>query len=153
MKFFLSIKNDLPAGQISKIIEDNYKTKKLDDDSVKKGFLNGSIDLVAQAYGKYYIIDWKSNNLGDSFTDYGCENIEAEMKKHNYYLQYMLYLAAFDRYMKSVDKNYSYEKNFGGIRYIFLRGVQAGSCETGIFPDRPEESELRKIQKLFEGDK
>ena len=75
------------------------------------------------------------------------------MKKHNYYLQYMLYLAAFDSYMKSVDKNYSYEKNFGGIRYIFLRGVHAGSCGTGIFSDRPDESELRKFQKLFEGEK
>ena len=75
------------------------------------------------------------------------------MKKHNYYLQYMLYLAAFDRYMQSVDKNYSYEKNFGGIRYVFLRGVKAGSDKTGIFSDRPAESELRKIQELFEGKK
>ena len=65
----------------------------------------------------------------------------------------MLYLAAFDRYMESVDKNYSYKENFGGIRYVFLRGVKAGSCETGIFSDRPDESELRKIQKLFEGEK
>ncbi len=153
MEFFLSIKDDVLEGKLSKIIEDNYKTAKLEYDSVKKGFLHGYIDLVAKAGGKYYIIDWKSNNLGDTFTDYGKENIEAEMKKHNYYLQYMLYLAAFDRYMQSVDKNYSYKENFGGIRYVFLRGVKAGSCETGIFSDRPDESELRKIQKLFEGEK
>ena len=62
-------------------------------------------------------------------------------------------IAAFDSYMRAVDPgHYSYE-NFGGIRYVFLRGVKAGSTETGIFSDRPEESELRKIQKLFEGEK
>ena len=149
MEFFLSIKNDVLEGKLSKIIEDNYRTAKLEADGVKKGFLHGFIDLVAKVDGKYYIIDWKSNNLGERFTDYGHEKIEEEMKKHNYYLQYMLYLAAFDSYMQEVDANYSYEKNFGGIRYVFLRGVQAGSNDTGIFSDRPNAEELEKIQKLF----
>lgn len=159
MEFFLSIKDDVLEGKLSKIIEDNYKTAKLEDDSVKKGFLHGYIDLVAKVDGKYYIIDWKSNTLKepddpeDPYSAYNTKGIEAEMKKHNYYLQYMLYLAAFDSYMRAVDPgHYSYE-NFGGIRYVFLRGVKAGSTETGIFSDRPEESELRKIQKLFEGEK
>lgn len=153
MEFFLSIKSELHEGKLSKIIEDNYRTIKLEADSVKKGFLHGFIDLVAKFDGKYYVIDWKSNNLGDYTCDYDRKNIEAEMKKHNYYLQYMLYLAAFDSYMQKVDANYSYEKNFGGIKYVFLRGVKPGSIETGVFSDRPEESELRKIQKLFEGEK
>ena len=149
MEFFLSIKNDIHEGKLSKIIEDNYRTAKLEADGVKKGFLHGFIDLVAKVDGKYYIIDWKSNNLGDRFTDYRHEKIEEEMKKHNYYLQYMLYLAAFDSYMQEVDADYSYEKSFGGIRYVFLRGVQAGSSDTGIFSDRPSAEELEKIQKLF----
>ena len=159
MEFFLSIKDDVLEGKLSKIIEDNYKTAKLEADSVKKGFLHGFIDLVAKVDDKYYILDWKSNNLKeaddpeDPYSAYNAKGIEKEMKRHNYYLQYMLYLAAFDRYMQSADKSYSYEKNFGGIRYVFLRGVKAGSCETGIFSDRPEESELRKIQELFEGKK
>lgn len=159
MEFFLSIKDDVLEGKLSKIIEDSYKTAKLEADSVKKGFLHGYIDLVAKVDDKYYIIDWKSNNLKeaddpeDPYSAYNAKGIEKEMKKHNYYLQYMLYLASFDRYMQSVDKNYSYEKNFGGIRYVFLRGVNAGSDETGIFSDRPAESELRKIQELFEGKK
>ena len=152
MKFFLSI-NETEKRQLSKIIEEKYGTTPLEDEMISKGFLNGAIDLVAKTGDKYYIIDWKSNNLGDDFSDYGKENIEAEMKKHNYYLQYMLYLAAFDNYMRKVDANYSYEKNFGGIRYVFLRGVKTGSDETGIFYDRPTESDLRKIQKLFEGEK
>ena len=159
MEFFLSIENDVCGGKLSKIIEDNYKTTELYDDSVKKGYLHGYIDLVAKVDGKYYIIDWKSNNLkeagdtNDPYSAYDAESLEKEMKKHNYYLQYMLYLTAFDKYMRKVDPDYSYEKDFGGIRYVFLRGVKAGSCENGIFYDRPAESELRKIQQLFKGEK
>lgn len=153
MEFFISIESDFYRSQLSEIIKDNYKTANLDDGSVSRGFLHGYIDLVAKIDGKYYIIDWKSNNLGTHFSDYRKEKIEAEMKKHNYYLQYMLYLAAFDKYMRTVDKEYSYEKSFGGIRYVFMRGVQNGSDKTGIFSDRPDISELKRIQKLFEGEK
>lgn len=151
MKFFITIENgNLQKKALSKIIRENYKTDELDEGTVKPGLLKGSIDLVAKIDGKYYIIDWKSNNLGDSFADYGRGNITEEMKKHNYYLQFMLYLAAFDKYMAGVDNTYSYDKNFGGVRYVFLRGVQAGKCDTGIFEEMPEERELRKIQRLLE---
>ena len=152
MKFFISIGNDIARGMISKIMEEEYGTPKLEDDSVRKGLLNGSIDLVAHIDGKYYIIDWKSNDLGETFSDYDSANITEEMKKHNYHLQYMLYLAAFDRYMKKVVSGYTYD-DFGGVRYVFLRGVKAGNTDTGVFYDRPEESELRKIQELFKGEK
>ena len=158
MKFFLSIENDIKKGRLSKIIEEKYGTAPIDDDSVTKGFLNGAIDLAAKIGGKYYIIDWKSNNLkvrddsDDPYSAYNAEGLEKEMKKHKYYLQYMIYLAAFDKYMTTADPEYSYEKSFGGIRYVFMRGVQAGRSDTGIFSDRPEESELRKIQELFDGE-
>ena len=88
--------------------------------------------------------------MGNRFTDYTPDNIKKEMKKHDYYLQYMLYLAAFDRYMaNTVGSSYSYDKNFGGIRYIFLRGVQENSVETGIYTDKPVLATLRQFQKLF----
>ena len=151
MEFFIKIENNkLEKRNLSKIISDNYKAEELDDGTVKQGFLHGFIDLVAKIDGKYYIIDWKSNNLGSRFADYKNDSMLEEMKKHNYYLQYMLYLAAFDKYMTTVDSEYSYEKNFGGIRYIFLRGVQSESDKTGIFQDRPDEQKLRKIQRLLE---
>ena len=103
--------------------------------------------------GKYYIIDWKSNYIGDFIEDYSEEKIRENMKKHCYFLQYMIYLAAFDRYISSVDPDYSYSENFGGIRYVFLRGVRAGSVDYGIFSDRPDESLLRRFQQLFEGER
>ena len=152
MEFFIKIENKkLEKRNLSKIISDDHKTEELDDGTVKQGFLHGFIDLVAKIEGKYYIIDWKSNNLGSRFADYENDGLVKEMKKHNYYLQYMLYLAAFDNYMTTVDPEYSYEKNFGGIKYVFLRGVKEGSNKTGIFQDRPDEQKLRKIQRLLEG--
>lgn len=153
MKFYMEIKENVEKGQLSKIIKENFELNDFDEESVLKGFMTGSIDLALKINGKYYIIDWKSNFLGECFEDYSAEKLTGEMKKHCYYLQYMIYLAAFDKYMKQADPAYSYEKDFGGIRYVFLRGVKAGSGEYGIFYDRPEESLLREFQKLFEGGK
>ena len=153
MKFFFTIKENVRKKRIFEIIKENFNCGSFDEESVLKGFMTGSIDLVLKSGGKYYIIDWKSNFLGESFEDYNAEKITEEMKKHCYYLQYMIYLAAFDRYMTEADPAYSYEKDFGGIRYVFLRGVKAQSGDHGIFYDRPEEALLRKFQKLFEGEK
>lgn len=149
MEFFITIKNDMQKGELSQIISDNYKTEELEGDNVRKGFLQGFIDLVVKVDGKYYIIDWKSNYLGESFSDYDEKHLREEMKKHNYYLQFMLYLTAFDRYMTTLDPEYSYAKDFGGIRYVFLRGIKTGNRENGIFAEKPDEKQLRQIQELF----
>ena len=149
MEFFITIKNDMQKGELSQIISDNYKTEELEGDNVRKGFLQGFIDLVVKVDGKYYIIDWKSNYLGESFSDYDEKHLREEMKKHNYYLQFMLYLTAFDRYMTTLDPEYSYAKDFGGIRYVFLRGIKNGNRENGIFAEKPDEKQLRQIQELF----
>ena len=153
MEFFLKIKENVKKGVISGIIKENFYNGNFDEDSVMKGFMTGSIDLALKIDGKYYIVDWKSNFLGECFEDYNAEKINEEMKKHCYFLQYMIYSAAFDKYMTEADPSYSYEKNFGGIRYVFLRGVKAESGDYGIFYDRPPESLLRDFQKLFEGGK
>lgn len=152
MEFFIKT-GDFETQQLSEIIKENYHTYDLEEGSIEQGFLHGFIDLVAKINGKYYIIDWKSNNLGGSFSDYDEKGIKEEMKKHNYYLQYMLYLTAFDSYMHKVDSSYSYEKDFGGIRYVFLRGIKKGANATGIYSERPDESELRKIQELLKVEK
>ena len=152
MEFFLKIKGNVKKGQISRIIEENFHCEHFDEDSVMKGFMHGYIDLALKTGGKYYIVDWKSDFLGDSLEDYDSGKTAEEMRKRRYCLQYMIYTAAFDRYMTQADPAYSYSENFGGIRYVFLRGVMAGNACSGIFYDRPEESLLRDFQKLFEGE-
>jgi len=138
---------------------DNFDTKKITGllkekvalrESSFKGFIRGFMDLVFKLDGKYYLLDWKSNRLGSKVSDYGPVSMEMEMKKHNYVLQYMLYLSALDKYLKLRDPDYSYERDFGGVYYIFLRGVTvANGYVTGIFEDRPSQEMLNEFNSII----
>jgi len=117
------------------------------------GMMKGFIDLVFEHDGRYYIADWKSNHLGNSYEDYSLDRITVEMEKHNYFLQYYIYTAALHRYLKHrLGSSYSYEKHFGGIYYFFVRGMNPGTPGTGIFSDRPEMSIVEKLDQYFAGE-
>ena len=78
------------------------------------------------------------------------EKIKEEMKKHNYFLQFFLYLAALDLYLSKTDPDYSYEKSFGEVVYIFLRGVSdKPESETGLYRYRPKLATVKAVQRLF----
>jgi len=124
------------------------------DDGIRidevEGFLHGFIDCIFRVGERYYIIDWKSNYLGDSPEDYGEEKLGEAMKKHRYDLQYHIYTVALHRYLSLTLGNYSYEKNFGGVYYIFLRGAAPGT-RFGIFYDRPGREKVEKIMTMMAG--
>ncbi|MGM0419269.1 MAG: 3'-5' exonuclease, partial [Thermodesulfobacteriota bacterium] len=104
-----------------------------------KGFMKGFIDLVFEHEGKYYILDWKSNHLGYLPEDYNIENLEHEIAETLYFLQYYIYTAALDKYLSyRLGSNYSYEKNFGGVFYLFLRGIDETDNINGIYYDLPQ---------------
>lgn len=113
-----------------------------------EGFLSGFIDLIFQFKDRYYLIDWKSNWLGNSVADYGLENMKRDMLKHNYYLQYHLYALAADLFLQQRLRKYSYEKHFGGVFYIFLRGIDPSESLRGIFRDRPALKSIESLRKL-----
>jgi len=116
------------------------------------GFIRGFMDLVFRLDGKYYLVDWKSNRLGDKIEDYDRNSMTLEMKKHNYVLQYSLYLAALDAYLEKKDKNYKYERDFGGVYYFFIRGVTpSNNYSTGIYKDLPEKKLLDGLKKILNG--
>lgn len=109
-----------------------------------KGFMRGYIDMVFEHNGFYYLLDWKSNHIGDDHVEYSRKKMEDVMISELYVLQYHLYLVALDRYLTEKDPEYSYEKRFGGVFYVFLRGL-GGSGENGVYYHRPEESIIRRI--------
>ncbi len=110
------------------------------DFSPAKGFMKGFIDLVFKYNNRFYIVDWKSNFLGNKIKNYDQPAMAAAMEKEFYILQYHIYTVALNQYLKNRIRDYSYENNFGGIFYIFLRGVDPGkSSDFGIFRDRPPE--------------
>jgi len=109
------------------------------------GFMKGVIDAVIENNGKFYIIDWKSNFLGNSIKDYGESNIIEQMRNNFYHLQYLIYLVAVNRYLANILPDYNYENSFGGIFYIFIRGFNEKSG-TGVFYDLPEYDIVRKME-------
>jgi len=103
-----------------------------------RGFIKGFMDLVFFWKGRFYLVDWKSNHLGDRIEDYGPDGLKEAMKEGNYYLQYHLYTLALDQYLRLRLPGYRYENAFGGVYYIFLRGVDPEMGPYfGIFRHRP----------------
>ena len=65
-----------------------------------EGYLKGFIDLVVEHHGQFYIIDYKSNFLGDEDECYHSSRLSDVMNDSNYVLQYHLYVAALHRYLR-----------------------------------------------------
>ena len=119
--------------------------------SFAPGFMKGYIDLIFRANGKFYIVDWKSNHLGDAPEYYSYDAIVAVMAKDQYFLQYYIYAAAFDRYLSQRIKNYNYGTCFGGVFYIFLRGVghDVRFPHHGIFSSKPSYESIKTFNSCF----
>ena len=115
-----------------------------------KGFIKGFIDLVFCVQGTFYIIDWKSNRLGDDALSYTEDAVRDAMDEHFYTLQYHLYVVALDRYLRFRLKDYSYQKNFGGVSYIFLRGVDRTVPMQSIWFDKPDVRLVNALSAYFE---
>ncbi|MEI8109036.1 MAG: UvrD-helicase domain-containing protein, partial [Verrucomicrobiota bacterium] len=114
-----------------------------------KGFLKGFIDLIFQHDGRFYLLDWKSNHLGSSSDHYTPEVMEAEMRKHHYHLQFHLYTVALHRYLKLRIPNYLPENHFGGVFYLFLRGINPAQPSLGVFHKRPDPQLIARLETLF----
>ena len=61
------------------------------------GYLKGYIDLVFEHEGRVYVVDYKTNHLGDHYADYDAPAMREAMARSHYYLQYHLYALAVDR--------------------------------------------------------
>ncbi|MGA9606166.1 MAG: exodeoxyribonuclease V subunit beta [Rouxiella badensis] len=116
------------------------------------GMLKGFIDLVYCWQGRYYLLDYKSNWLGEDSSAYTRSAMENAMAQHRYDLQYQLYTLALHRYLGHRLAGYSYEKHFGGVIYLFLRGVDSAHPDNGIYRQRPDEAFIEAMDSLFKGD-
>ena len=113
------------------------------------GYLRGFIDLVIEHEGKFYLLDWKSNWLGPSTDDYNVSALKGAMGRNAYYLQYYLYTVALIRYLRRRLPSFNYDRDFGGIYYLFIRGVSQNSASNGIFFDKPPEWLIAELDQFF----
>ncbi len=117
-----------------------------------QGFMRGFIDLVFYWQGKYYLLDYKSNRLGFSLADYQTEGLNHAMQQHHYVLQYLIYSVALQQYLQNRLPDYDYEQHFGGIYYLFLRGMQPSlGNQTGVYFDRPPQAFIEQLSQLLTG--
>ena len=113
-----------------------------------EGYLNGFVDLIFYHRGRYYIVDYKTNNLGISSAYHRAGLIDA-MRNHNYGLQYWLYTLVVHRFLQNWMDDYRYDVHFGGVMYLFVRGMQPEHPGSGVFFNRPQEGTLMKLDHYF----
>jgi exodeoxyribonuclease V beta subunit len=110
-----------------------------------EGIMNGKMDLFFEYEKKYYILDWKSNYLGNTLEDYAPAALSAAMNESNYHLQYLIYTLAAKKYLESRLPAFNYEKQFGGVIYCFVRGMRKDQS-TGIFTCKPPLSKILQLE-------
>ena len=113
-----------------------------------EGMMTGLIDLIVRHDGRYYLIDYKSNHLGDSAEDYSADAIKHSISEHQYDLQYLIYCVALNRYLASRLPDYDYDSQFGGVMYLFLRGMN-GRDHTGVHFDKPDKHLLDRFDNAL----
>jgi exodeoxyribonuclease V beta subunit len=143
MPFYLSV-NALKVNHINAVLQDCPAFSPLTEKQIS-GYLTGFIDLVCEYQGRYYVMDYKTNWL----ESYQPDNLTAAMREHNYGLQYWLYSVVLHLYLQNRLPDYSYQEHFGGVRYLFVRGMQADVAMSGVYADLPDLDKLTALFKVF----
>ena len=121
-----------------------------------RGYLHGFIDLVFEHGGRYHLLDWKSNHLGDAAPDYAPAVLQQTMARQGYQLQALLYALALHRHLGQRLPDYHFEQHFGGVLYLFVRGVRpawtlADGSAAGVHAQRPTRQLLDALSALLDG--
>ena len=110
-----------------------------------QGMLTGVMDLVCEHAGRYWVIDYKSNWL----PGYPAAALEAAVLDKRYDLQYVLYLVALHRLLRSRLRGYDYDTHVGGAVYVFMRGMEADGA--GVHRLKPPRALIESIDQAFRG--
>ena len=162
LEFLLPVQAELTARKLEQVLrkhgaplaDPSYpaRIRDLSFDTLT-GFLRGFIDLVFEHGGQFFVVDYKSNRLGSELAHYGPEPLASAMAEHHYYLQYLLYVVAVHRYLGQRLPGYDYDTHFGGVYYLFVRGMDAAHpLRTGVFFDRPTRSLILDLDAALSGE-
>jgi exodeoxyribonuclease V beta subunit len=114
------------------------------------GFVKGFIDLVFEHDGRFFVLDYKTNHLGATWRNYERAAMEEAMVDGHYHLQSHLYSVAVSRHLARTVKGYEPSKHFGGVFYLFLRGMAGPKgTGTGVYFQRPSFERLQALDEIF----
>lgn len=123
------------------------------DIGVLQGMMTGLIDLVFEKNGQYFLVDYKSNFLGTTPDDYSHAHLTEAMRHHRYDLQYLIYCVALRRYLESRVPGFDYDAHFGGVYYLFLRGMNGTADGSGVYFGKPDVAFLDQLDAMLGGTK
>ena len=114
------------------------------------GLVKGFVDLVLRADGRFYVVDYKSNHLGDHPDDYAAAGLTRAMVQHRYRIQLLIYTLALHRWLAARLPGYDYDTHQGGSLYLFLRGMRPELGFTrGVYHERPSRALIEDLDRVF----
>ncbi|HET6281478.1 MAG TPA: UvrD-helicase domain-containing protein [Polyangia bacterium] len=105
-------------------------------DAASRGFVKGFIDLIFEDEGRVYVADWKSDFLPSWDADAVAVHVA-----NNYALQARLYALALVK-MLGITGREQYQARFGGLVFVFLRGLPEG-----LLIQRPSYDDVQSWQR------
>ncbi|HEX4480449.1 MAG TPA: UvrD-helicase domain-containing protein [Rudaea sp.] len=115
------------------------------------GMLTGFADLIFRHNGRFHVLDYKTNWLGNRLSDYDASSLDTAMAEHHYALQALLYTVALHRYLRGRLDGYSPERHLGDSWYLFVRaiGIVPGA---GVWRRRWPVGLIEAIDDVFAGE-
>ncbi|HZQ30357.1 MAG TPA: exodeoxyribonuclease V subunit beta [Mycobacterium sp.] len=120
-----------------------------------RGYLSGSVDAVLRIPGpRYLVVDYKTNWLGDpdkplTAADYDQPRLAEAMMHSDYPLQALLYSVVLHRFLRWRQPGYDPATHFGGILYLFVRGMCGPEAPAGIFSWQPPTALIIALSDLL----
>ncbi|WP_313077449.1 exodeoxyribonuclease V subunit beta [Melaminivora sp.] len=115
-----------------------------------QGLLMGFADLVFAHEGRYWVLDYKSNQLGADAGAYDATALAAAVLAHRYDVQAALYLLALHRLLRQrLGAAYRPEEQLGGALFFFLRGLDGPAA--GVHAETAPLALLAALDALLEG--
>ena len=113
------------------------------------GMLKGFTDLVFEHEGRFWVLDYKSNALGQGDAAYTRAAMAAGMAAHRYDIQGAIYLLALHRLLRArLGAEYAPERQLGGAVFLFLRGI-ANPATHGCYLIEPDLELLDGLDRLL----
>ncbi|CAN7596170.1 exodeoxyribonuclease V subunit beta [Variovorax paradoxus] len=113
-----------------------------------RGMLMGFADVVFEYGGRYWVLDYKSNHLGESDANYTPDALEGAMAAHRYDVQAAVYLLALHRLLRArLGSSYDPEQHLGGAVFFFLRGIHGATH--GCYHVPPSLALLDELDRLL----
>ncbi len=115
------------------------------------GMLTGFADLIFAHDGRYHVLDYKTNWLGNRLRDYDATPLDAAMSQHHYPLQALIYTVALHRYLRGRLDGYTAKSHLGDSWYLFVRALGLADA-SGVWRRRWPSALIEALDAAFSGE-